>query len=275
MSVAFLFSWVRLLLQGYESVKLSSVDDSVSSLRVRSDIMQKCGIQLASDARFCDRCGQDLTKPRSRQFQFIASGAMIGAIVIIVILLVASIPKVPVSQQNVTTTQTQLVTTTQYQTITVTETIQTGAARQLLEYCFSPGGNCASVVVKWIDRANSSIHILIYSFTLSQIGDAIVRAKQRNPDMDIRIAWDNSQVNGVESQYQRLKSAGINIRIDHRGGLLHDKVAIIDDHIVVTGSFNWSTAADTINRENLAILDSQAWAAAYEQQFQLTWAEST
>jgi phosphatidylserine/phosphatidylglycerophosphate/cardiolipin synthase-like enzyme len=195
---------------------------------------------------------------------------MLGAIVIVVILLVASIPKVPVSQQYVTTTQTRSLTTTQFQT--VTQTFQTSGPSQLVEYCFSPGGNCANVVVNWIDRANSSIHILIYEFSLSQI----IRAEQRNPNMDIRIAWDNSEIaSGYSSQYQILKSAGINVRVDHRSGILHDKVAIIDGHIIVTGSFNWSNDANTINRENLVILDSQAWAAAYEQQFQLTWAASS
>jgi phospholipase D len=110
---------------------------------------------------------------------------------------------------------------------------------------------------------------------LSQIGDAIIRAKQRNPNMDIRIAWDNSELTVTGSQYQRLKTAGINVRVDHRSGLLHDKVAIIDSHVIVTGSFNWSNAANQTNRENLVILDSQAWATAYEHQFELTWAAST
>jgi phosphatidylserine/phosphatidylglycerophosphate/cardiolipin synthase-like enzyme len=201
---------------------------------------------------------------------------MIGGIVIIFIL-VASIPKVPVSTQYASTTQTQFVTSTQFQTVTATQTIPTGGPNPLIEYCFSPGGNCANVVIKWIDRANNSIHILIYSFTLSQIADAIVKAKQRNPNMDIKIAWDNSEViaNGAASQYQRLKNAGINVRIDHRSGLLHDKVAIVDDHIVITGSFNWSTEANEHNRENLVVFDSPICAAAYEEQFQLTWAASS
>jgi hypothetical protein len=134
---------------------------------------------------------------------------MIGAVAIILILLVASIPKVPVSQQYVTTTQTQSFMTTQFQT--VTQTVQTSGPSPLMEYCFSPGGNCASVIVKWIDRANSSIHILIYEFSLSQIGDAIIRAKQRNPNMDIRIAWDNSELNVAGSQYQRLPVAALDI----------------------------------------------------------------
>jgi hypothetical protein len=103
---------------------------------------------------------------------------------------------------------------TQFQTVRVAQTIPTGGPNPLIEYWFSPGGNCANVVIKWIDRANSTIHILVYSFTLSEIANAIVRAKQRNPNMDIEIAWDKSEVNGVGPQHQKLQNAGINMHID-------------------------------------------------------------
>jgi phospholipase D len=162
-------------------------------------------------------------------------------------------------------------------TLTSVSVVDSGSqsSHDLVEYCFSPGGDCASVVVKYIDQANVSIHILIYSFTLNSIGDALLGAAQRNPQLDIRIVWDAGNVNGAGSEYQRLKAAGFNIRIDQRSGLLHDKVAIIDSHIIITGSFNWSSAANNTNRENLVVLDSASWAQAYEQNFEMNWASST
>ena len=53
---------------------------------------------------------------------------------------------------------------------------------------------------------------------------------------------------------------------------MHDKVAIIDDHIVLTGSFNWSNEANNENRENLIVIDSTAIAALYEANFQQNYA---
>lgn len=154
-------------------------------------------------------------------------------------------------------------------------TVSTVQPQDLLERCFSPGGNCASRIVYWISRANSSIHILTYSFTLDNVGDALVSAKQTKPNLDIKIVWDESAPNGTGSEYLKLKNAGISMRVDHRNGLMHDKVAIIDQHIILTGSFNWSQAANEDNRENLLVIDSQAWASAYEQQFQIIWTAST
>lgn len=116
---------------------------------------------------------------------------------------------------------------------------------------------------------------MIYSFTLDSVGDALVQAKQRG--VDVKIAWDKTEVNVQGSEYQKLKNAGIDIRIDHETGiaLLHDKVAIIDGHIIITGSFNWSTEANLHDRENLVVIDSTTWAAAYEQNFQQIWNASS
>jgi phosphatidylserine/phosphatidylglycerophosphate/cardiolipin synthase-like enzyme len=113
---------------------------------------------------------------------------------------------------------------------------------------------------------------MIYEFTLSEVGDAIIHAIKANPSLDVRIIWDSSSVNVTGSQYSKLLSAGINIHIDHRGGIMHDKVAIIDDHIVITGSFNWSQVATEVNRENLIVIDSVVVASSYEQNFQQNYA---
>lgn len=165
-------------------------------------------------------------------------------------------------------------TNVQYVTMTATQTTVGDSPPQLIEYCFSPGGNCAGTVIKWINRANSTIHILIYSFTLDDVGDALVIAKQKNPGLDIKIVWDEGNWNATGSEYAKLKNAGIDIRVDYRNGLLHDKVAIIDDHIIITGSFNWSVDANTSNRDNLVVIDNGDWAAAYEQVFQRIWSAS-
>jgi phosphatidylserine/phosphatidylglycerophosphate/cardiolipin synthase-like enzyme len=198
---------------------------------------------------------------------------MIATVAIVLILIVASAPRVPVSQQYVTTTQTQLLTTTQFETTTVTQTVQTGAPSPLVEYCFSPGGDCASRIIYWIGRANSSIHVLIYSFTLDTVRVALVEAKNRN--IDIKVVMDNTQAAGQGSEYQSLLSAGIDVRLDRRAAAMHHKVAIIDSHIIITGSFNWSAAANEDNNENMLVIDSQPWAVAYESEFQRVWTQYT
>jgi phospholipase D len=196
----------------------------------------------------------------------------VGIAVILVGVIVGFLLGAATTYSGIGRVVTEQVTMTQMATTAIT--VQPGA-QDLVQYCFSPGGDCANLVIYWIGRANSSIHVLIYSFTLDTITAALIQAKQAKPNLDVKIVWDESNVNGTGSEYQRLKSAGFNIRVDHRGGLLHDKVAIIDSHIILTGSFNWSDAANKTNRENLIVLDSNTWASAYEQNFQQIWAGST
>jgi phosphatidylserine/phosphatidylglycerophosphate/cardiolipin synthase-like enzyme len=155
-----------------------------------------------------------------------------------------------------------------------TVTVQTQGSPNLVEYCFSTGygskGNCASVVVKYIAQGKTSIHVLIYSLTLSDVRDALIAAKQRG--VDVKMVMDHTQATIDQgSQYGNLVNASVSVRL-HKGAYqMHDKVAIIDGHIILTGSFNWTNDANSNNDENLAVLDSQTWATAYDQQFQAIW----
>jgi phosphatidylserine/phosphatidylglycerophosphate/cardiolipin synthase-like enzyme len=68
----------------------------------------------------------------------------------------------------------------------------------------------------------------------------------------------------------RLKSAGVRFAIGHvPGGILHDKFAVFDHRIVVTGSYNWTNHARERNRENLLLLDCPDLAKIYEAEWEL------
>jgi phosphatidylserine/phosphatidylglycerophosphate/cardiolipin synthase-like enzyme len=177
-----------------------------------------------------------------------------------------------------TTTSTQAGTpngTTATTTITTTttappNTTATAGSSQIVEHCFSPGGNCDQVVVKWINSATVSVHVLIYSFTLQDIAQALVNAKTRG--IDVKIVMDTSESKGQGSQYQFLLQNCQCIKLyTPPGGILHDKVAIIDGTYILEGSYNWSNAATKYNRENLIVINSLNEGQAYEQQFQQVW----
>ena len=228
--------------------------------------------QSLDNVRFCDGRGamQALVQQPLRSLVSRPGPVKVGAsIVSFVLLLLGLIVGFGIGAAIFAGSQTPITVTRESTMMSIT----TIHPHDLLETCFSPGGNCVSRVVYWIGRANSSIHILIYSLTLNAIGDALVQAKERG--IDVKIVWDKSNWNDSGSEYQKLKNSGIEVRIDYRHGLLHDKVAIIDQHIIITGSYNWSQAANQENQENLVVIDSQAWALDYEEQFQQIWNSST
>jgi phosphatidylserine/phosphatidylglycerophosphate/cardiolipin synthase-like enzyme len=135
---------------------------------------------------------------------------------------------------------------------------------------FSPKGGCAEAVIYWIGRANQSVHVLMYIFTLDSIADALISAHKRG--VEVRVVLDKSQ---SYSQYGVLRAAGIEVRNDTNWeGILHDKIAVIDNTVVLTGSFNWTTTAENNNNENLIVIRSFEVASRYESEFQKIWGQS-
>ena len=141
----------------------------------------------------------------------------------------------------------------------------------ILRIYYSPRGGCESQVIKWIRRANNTIHVLIYSFTLDSISDALIEAHNRG--VEVKVIFEKNQITRY-SEYQKLKAAGIQVRNDTNPAYMHDKVMIIDGIIVLTGSFNWSAHAERENNENLIVIRSIYVASIYEEEFNKIWDKS-
>lgn len=148
---------------------------------------------------------------------------------------------------------------------------QLEASTGVLGIRFSPNGGCEDQILYWIGRANASIHVLIYSFTLDSIGDALITAYNRG--VEVQIVFEKGQISQY-SEYQRLKAAGISVRNDTNSRYMHDKIMIVDGVIVLTGSYNYSENAESYNNENLIAIGSQYVAEIYEDEFAKIWDES-
>lgn len=142
---------------------------------------------------------------------------------------------------------------------------------EILGVYFSPKGGCAEAIINLIGSANKSIHILIYSFTLDSIGNALIEAYKRG--VDVRVVFERNEISEY-SEYWRLKGAGVPVRNDTNSYLMHNKVMIVDSEIVVTGSYNWSRSAEERNDENIIIIRSRRIAEEYEKAFEKIWAKS-
>ena len=123
----------------------------------------------------------------------------------------------------------------------------------VIQVRFSPGGRCTAFVAEAIAKAKGTILVQAYSFTSVPIADALIAAHQRG--VDVKILVDRSQRKGKYTQVPRIAQAGISVSIDKVPGIAHNKVMIIDDEYVLTGSFNWTQAAETRNAENLLFIN--------------------
>jgi len=171
---------------------------------------------------------------------------------------------------TVTESSSRTVTATALSTITKTTTVfERGGEVKVLGVCFSRTMNCSSLIGYWISRANESIHIMIYGFTLDHLSKALIDAVKRGVEVEVVVERESAYWRG--SEYERLLQAGVDVKLDGNPYTMHHKVAIIDGKIVITGSYNWTWSAERKNDENVLILMSKSLAEKYEKEFQRTW----
>ena len=126
---------------------------------------------------------------------------------------------------------------------------------------FSPNGGCTAAIVKEITDAKSEILVQAYSFTSTPIAKALVEAHKRG--VKVEAILDKSQRTEKYSSATFLANSGIPTFIDARHAIAHNKIMIIDKTTVITGSFNFTRAAEEKNAENLIIIKSKELASIY------------
>lgn len=131
---------------------------------------------------------------------------------------------------------------------------------------FTPGHTVETAITDEIDAAQNTIHVQAYSFTNPLIVQALADARLRG--VDVIVVLDKSNRTQRSSVAELAQRAGIPTLIDDRHAIAHNKIMIIDDRIVITGSYNFSRAAEKSNAENLVIIESAPIARKYQQNWQ-------
>jgi phosphatidylserine/phosphatidylglycerophosphate/cardiolipin synthase-like enzyme len=132
---------------------------------------------------------------------------------------------------------------------------------------FSPNGGCTDAILSQINQAKTEILIQAYSFTSKPIAQALIRAHQRG--VKITAVLDKSNRSQHYSAATFLRNMEIPVFIDDKHAIAHNKIMIIDNRVVITGSFNFTAAAENKNAENVLIMeDVPDLTRAYRENFQ-------
>jgi len=131
---------------------------------------------------------------------------------------------------------------------------------------FSPHGGCTEHVVQAIRSARTSIFVQAYSFTSQPITHALIDAYRRGVKVDVIL--DKSQEHERHSTAEWLARSGVPVEVDAVHAIAHNKVMVIDGQTVLTGSFNFTEAAEQRNAENLLVVQDPTLAAQYAANWQ-------
>ena len=135
-----------------------------------------------------------------------------------------------------------------------------------METYFSPDDLTAERILALVLEAERSIDFLFYAFTSDAIADALILQGDRG--VRIRGVMDAYQEQaGLGSEYTRLLEHDLDVRLDGHPEKMHHKVIILDERIVITGSYNLTHSAETINDENTLVIHSEEIAEIYLREF--------
>jgi phosphatidylserine/phosphatidylglycerophosphate/cardiolipin synthase-like enzyme len=148
-------------------------------------------------------------------------------------------------------------------------------ARGTVQVAFTPWDNAERMIADNIRQAKHQILVQAFSFTSRTLASALMAAQRRG--VDVQVLADREQTfSGEASRIPDLVQAGIPVMLEVRYQSAHNKVMVVDagtaDAAVITGSYNWTYAAQNKNAENVLILRqnpevANAYAANWRRHF--------
>ena len=138
---------------------------------------------------------------------------------------------------------------------------------------FSPDDGIVNSLAPLLQSAEESIYFLAFSFTSNELGE-IVR-DQADAGLTVSGVMDEEQIKSNQgTEFDPFRQAGLDVLIDGIDGQMHNKVFIIDERIVVLGSYNFSQAAEERNDENLLIVYNEQIAKQFLKEFQRVYSQA-
>lgn len=130
-----------------------------------------------------------------------------------------------------------------------------------INVCFTPPVGCGALIIQQISKAKDAIYVQAFNFYSDPIAKALIKAKARG--VKVRVILDKTNNDNERSQALSLMQEGIEVVVDSITGIAHNKIIILDDSKVITGSFNFSDSADNKNAENVLLIDDLDIAREY------------
>ncbi|MBC8506468.1 MAG: DUF1669 domain-containing protein [Anaerolineales bacterium] len=138
---------------------------------------------------------------------------------------------------------------------------------------FSPDDGTADEIIDLIQGAEESIYFLAFSFTSDPIAAALIEKAEQG--VTVSGIFEESQYRSNRGgEYENLLDAGLDVHLDGNSRNMHHKFFIIDEEIMITGSYNFSRSAEERNDENTLIIYNAEVAAQFLAEFQRVFSKS-
>lgn len=134
---------------------------------------------------------------------------------------------------------------------------------------FAPADDIRSTVLQYLSNTVFAFDLCMYTLSDDYLSDEILRLHDNG--IAVRIICDDSKSFDAGTDVRRLAKAGIPVKTDGHPELMHHKFAVIDEKIVLNGSYNWTRTAAERNYENLIFIENQQLAKTFSHEFDRLW----
>jgi phosphatidylserine/phosphatidylglycerophosphate/cardiolipin synthase-like enzyme len=134
---------------------------------------------------------------------------------------------------------------------------------------FSPGEACLTEILGQLGRTRKTADICVFTITDDRIARTIMDLHARK--VQVRIITDNDKQYDGGSDIDRLRGAGISVKVDETEHHMHHKFAVLDSATLLNGSYNWTRSASAFNEENLVVSSEPALVQTFARQFESLW----
>jgi phosphatidylserine/phosphatidylglycerophosphate/cardiolipin synthase-like enzyme len=141
---------------------------------------------------------------------------------------------------------------------------------------FTRTRSIAEAIESLVQGARHSIDAALYRFNHPRLARALRDAHQEG--VRVRLVTDDSKYEECPATQEILSKVPFPFRRSHgrdgAGSKMHHKFVLLDDSFVLTGSYNWTSASEEKNYENLLILQVPKVVEAYRKEFEAIWKEA-
>jgi phosphatidylserine/phosphatidylglycerophosphate/cardiolipin synthase-like enzyme len=142
-----------------------------------------------------------------------------------------------------------------------------------VEVYFAPDDAPADRLLQALESAQHSIRFMAFSLTSEDVAEVLIR--QNRQGLEVAGVMEESQVrSNANGKYDLLRAAGVDVRLDGNPRNMHHKVIVIDEQLVITGSYNFSYNAENVNDENLLVIHDSELARLYLEEFDRVWRQA-
>lgn len=144
--------------------------------------------------------------------------------------------------------------------------------KRFADAMFFPSATSEARLLAYLNKAEKTMEVCLFTITNNQLADALRAAHDRG--VAVRIITDDENLKMLGSDVRDLGAYGIPFKADSDPrSHMHNKFVVIDDLLLLTGSFNWTKQAVFKNQENLALFDDAGLVSLYKQEFEKLWAQ--